>query len=242
MATQIESDPVETDPERAEGEDLAQAHAIERIPVRKRGGRDPVRDLLVPLLAVAAVVCAIILVTWAREREAKSVARPSFASGSYSTIELGSEGGGKPNLGEAAPGFQLLDTDGRVIRLEDFRGRPVLINFWATWCIPCRKETPELIALQSEWGDTVQVIGVNYSELPDAVRAFSADFKVNYPLPLDRSGEVTASYKLSGLPETFFLDADGVVRDHRIGQLRPDVARCIVAGIQAGPHKPEECR
>lgn len=215
---------------------------VERQVARKRGGRDPFRDLLVPLAAIVAVVGAIVLVQLYRERESTPAAGPVFAPGSYSPIELGSEGGGKPKLGELAPGFQLLDPEGRVIRLDDFRGRPVLVNFWATWCVPCRKETPDLIQLQSEWGDQVQIVGVNYSEPADTARAFATNFGINYVLPLDNTGEVTGSYKLTGLPETFFLDGEGIIRDHRIGQLRPDVARCIVAGIQAGGHEPEACR
>ncbi len=71
---------------------------------------------------------------------------------------------------------------------------------------------------------------------------FVDNYSINYPTPLDGCGEVTGSYKLRGLPETFFLDEQGIIRDHRIGQLRPDVARCIVAGIQAGAHDPEDCR
>ncbi len=223
-------------------EDQSTAEAVERPVVSQRRGRDPVRDLLLPLAAVASVVIAIVTIQLLRERESTPSAGPVFAPGSYSPIELGSSGGGKPKLGERAPGFQLLDADGQVIRLDDFRGRPVLVNFWATWCVPCRKETPDLIELQSEWGDQVQVVGVNYSEPADAARAFATNFGINYVLPLDSTGEVTGSYKLTGLPETFFLDGEGIIRDHRIGQLRPDVARCIVAGIQAGGHEPEACR
>lgn len=206
---------------------------------RKRSGRNAVRDLAIPVLAIAAVVAGIVIVQLIRERNATST--PAIG-GEYSTLDLGSTGEGAPKVGEPAPGFQLLDPGGKMIRLEDFRGRPVLINFWATWCIPCRKETPDLVALQTEWGDTAQVIGVNYSEPPDVAQEFATNFSVNYPTPLDTYGEVTGSYKLRGLPETFFLDEQGVIRDHRIGQLKPEVARCIVARIQAGGHEPEDCR
>lgn len=214
----------------------------ERHVVRKRGGREPLRDLVIPLAGIVAVVVGIVLVQLIRERESTPSAGRTFAPGSYSPIELGPSGGGRPKLGEPAPGFTLLDPDGRLIRLDDFRGRPVLVNFWGSWCVPCRKETPDLIQLQSEWGDQAQILGVNYSETADIARAFATNFGINYILPLDKTGEVTGSYKLAGFPETFFLDREGIIRDHRIGQLRPDVARCIVASIEAGDHKPEACR
>lgn len=207
--------------------------------VPKRAGRDGLRDLAIPVLAIAAVVASVVVVQLIRERNATST--PSIG-GEYSSLNLGSSGEGAPKVGEPAPGFQLLDLEGEVTRLEAFRGRPVLINFWATWCVPCRKETPDLVALQAEWGDTVQILGVNYYESADVARGFVDEFSINYPTPLDSYGEVTGSYKLRGLPETFFLDGQGIIRDHRIGQLDPDVARCIVVGVQAGNHEPEECR
>lgn len=208
--------------------------------VRRRGGRNAVRDLAIPVLAIAAVVTGIVLVQLIRERNAAT--NPPPVSNEYYSLNLGSTGEGAPKLGEPAPGFQLLDPGGQMIRLQDFRGRPVLINFWATWCVPCRKETPDLVALQAEWGDTAQILGVNYYESGDVAQGFVDSYSVNYPTPLDSYGEVTGSYKLRGLPETFFLDEQGIIRDHRIGQLQPDVARCIVAGIRAGDHEPEACR
>lgn len=218
------------------------AEPPEEPAIRKRVGRDPLRDLVIPVLAIAAVAGAIMLVQLFRQRESMPSSGPAFAPGSYSPIELGPSGGGEPKLGAAAPGFQLLDVERRVIRLDDFHGRPVLLNFWASWCVPCRKETPDLIDLQSVWSDQVQIVGVNYAETAETARAFATVFGINYVLPLDTTGEVTGSYKLTGLPETFFLDGFGIIRDHRIGQLRPEVAKCIIAGIQAGNHKPEACR
>jgi len=228
------------DDDREEGGWLDEPEPLERTGVARRRGRSALRDLVIPLLALAAVVAGIVAVQMLRELNAAPSAPSS--SGEYSSLNLGSTGKGAPKLGEAAPGFHLLGLEGQTIRLEDFRGRPVLINFWATWCVPCRKETPDLVTLQAEWGETVQILGVNYYESAGVARDFVSSFAVNYPTPLDSYGEVTGSYKLTGLPETFFLDEQGIIRDHRIGQLRPDIARCIVAGIKAGAHDPKDCR
>lgn len=229
------------DDDREETGWLDEPEPTEAGGARKRGGRDALRDLAIPVLAIAAVVAGIVAVQMFREINA-GVPAGASPGGEYYTLELGSTGEGAPKLGEPAPGFHLLDPGGEMIRLEDFRGRPVLINFWATWCVPCRKETPDLVTLQAEWGETVQILGVNYYESADVAQEFVTSFAVNYPTPLDSYGEVTGSYKLTGLPETFFLDGGGIIRDHRIGQLRPDVARCIVAGIRAGGHDPKDCR
>ena len=213
--------------------------------VRKRRGRDPWRDLFIPVLAIGAVVALILFVQWLRRPEYAASPAGSFvdaSSGEYQAIQLGTGGGGEPSIGKPAPGFQLVDAQGKLVRLSDFRGQPVLINFWATWCVPCRKETPELVALQEEWQGSAQIVGVNYFESAEVARDFVAAFRINYPTPLDSNGEVTGSYKLRGLPETFFLDGDGIVRDHRIGLLRLDIARCVVAGIEAGNHDPKACR
>ena len=228
------------DDDREEGGWFDEPEPVQTNEAATRRGRNVLRDLVIPVLAIAAAVAGIVAVQMFREINAAPTA-PSIG-GEYSSLNLGSTGEGAPKLGEPAPGFQLLDPAGEMIRLEDFRGRPVLINFWATWCVPCRKETPDLVTLQAEWGETVQILGVNYYESAGVARDFVSSFAVNYPTPLDSYGEVTGSYKLRGLPETFFLDEQGTIRDHRIGQLDPDIARCIVAGIRAGNHDPEDCR
>ncbi|MGK2964748.1 MAG: TlpA family protein disulfide reductase [Tepidiformaceae bacterium] len=231
-----------TDGKAGDSGELDDLGTDEPVPGLDQRRRHPLRDFVLPLAAVAGVFSAILLVQMVRERghAPSSVAN----SGHFYSLEaeLGPAGKGTPKLGQAAPGFQLVDTRGQLVRLEDFRGRPVLLNFWASWCVPCRRETPDLIALQAEWATTAQILGVNYYESAAAAREFADEFAVNYPLPLDSDGRVTGSYKLTGLPETFFLDGDGIIRDHRIGQLSADVARCIVAGIGAGRHEPKDCR
>lgn len=226
--------------EGAEGR-IAELDDGQKGGARKRMQRDPLRDLVIPIAAIAAVIAAIVVIQLFRGR-ADGLPPVPAADGDFYALGLGPSGGGKPNLGEPAPEFRLLDVQGQVVRLDDFRGRPVLLNFWASWCVPCRKEMPDLVDLQAEWGDRAQVVGVNYFESADDVAKFAADFSVGFPLPLDRDGRVTGTYKLTGLPETYFLDSEGVIRDRRIGQLRPDVARCIVDSLGAGIHEPEDCR
>lgn len=123
--------------------------------------------------------------------------------------------------GRAAPNFALQDLDGQTVTLADFRGRLVLLNFWASWCGPCRGETPDLQALQARVGGAgFTVVGVNQQETASDARSFAAQFGVTYPVLLDRSGEVSNAYRVGrGLPVSVLVGPDGVVLRTYIGRV-----------------------
>ena len=201
------------------------------------------RDVAVSFVSLAAVVAAIVAVQFIRNRDsAQPVAAIGLPSGDYTAVRLGVVANGDTKVGGQAPLFQLSGPDGQVLRLSDLRGKVVLVNFWATWCAPCRQEIPDLVQLQRDWGDKVQIVGVDLQETPADVSEFAARLQMNYLLALDKDGAVASSYKIKGLPTTFFLDQDGVIRDLRIGVLRPKVATCIVDDIERGKHDPGDCR
>jgi cytochrome c biogenesis protein CcmG/thiol:disulfide interchange protein DsbE len=162
--------------------------------------------------------------------------------GNYSQLQTGSQTTDGLAIGKPAPGFRLAAPDGDVLSLAGFRGKPVVVNFWATWCVPCRVETPDLIKLQSGWGSSVQMLGVDAQETPADVRTFAAQFGSNYPLIIDSDGAVVSAYHIFGLPQTFFIDARGVLRDYRIGVLDPAVAQCIIKGVADAAYQPKDCR
>ncbi|MDZ4763458.1 MAG: TlpA disulfide reductase family protein [Chloroflexota bacterium] len=115
-----------------------------------------------------------------------------------------------PEIGAFAPPFQALALDGQSISLNDYRGKPVVINFWATWCIPCEIEMPDLYALA---GDGVTVLAVNLSEAPDDAAAWLAARNLSptaqFLVPLDLTGTIATNYALRGQPTTFVLAPDG---------------------------------
>jgi cytochrome c biogenesis protein CcmG, thiol:disulfide interchange protein DsbE len=130
------------------------------------------------------------------------------------------------------PAFSIKDLSGRDVSLADFRGRVVLLNFWATWCEPCKEETPALeAAYQRLKDDGLVIIGVNLlnSERSNQrgvedVRRFVDQYGVTYPILLDDSGSVGQAYGVAPLPTSIFVDRDGKVRYIRIGPLGiPDV-------------------
>lgn len=117
----------------------------------------------------------------------------------------------------------LKDIQGRYIRLSDYRGKVVLVNFWATWCPPCRAEIPDLIRLQREYGRGLQVIGVTYPPQKLAeVRQFVRKAKVNYPIGLGTNQTKLLFTKSEELPITIVIGADGRIRDIIEGILLPE--------------------
>lgn len=131
---------------------------------------------------------------------------------------------GPLSLGDKAPSFEapLLDGSG-TFALEDLQGKPALINFWASWCVPCRDEAPILKAAHERYGDEVAFLGVNIKDARDEALAFDEEFGLEYPDVRDEGSVLFRDYGLTGQPETFLLDADGNIVQHINGPL-PDQA------------------
>ena len=131
-------------------------------------------------------------------------------------------GGGRARVGEAAPAFVTSDLDGDRVALRDFEGRPVLLNFWASWCDPCRREFPLLQGVQ-EAGD-VEVLGVVFDDRAASAADFMEEFGATWPGLVDPRGQIAAAYgvaKKPGIPVTVAIDSDGVLRRVQLGELTP---------------------
>jgi peroxiredoxin len=141
-----------------------------------------------------------------------------------------------PEKGAMAPDFSLPTLDGDVIRLSDLRGKPVILNFWATWCPPCREEMPdlELIWQQYNQGD-VMVLGIDQGEAPQVVEAFiQQTVGTTFPILLDPRQAVGRDlYWVRSLPTTFFIDPDGIIQEIYVGgPLRVDFLQARVQQLQ----------
>lgn len=126
-------------------------------------------------------------------------------------------------VGSPAPDFALFDLDGETVSLGDLRGKVVLINFWTTWCPPCREEMPALqAAFERLGGEGFVVLGLNWTQVDDVddVRAFVETLGLTFPILLDSDGSVSEDlYQVLGLPTSVLVGRDGVVREIRIGVL-----------------------
>jgi thiol-disulfide isomerase/thioredoxin len=118
------------------------------------------------------------------------------------------------------PSLELKDLAGNDHRLATYRGRVVLVNFWATWCEPCRDEMPSLGRLQERLaGEPFGVLGVNYGESGSKIESFLKRVPVQFPVLLDRNQEVSRAWRVRVLPTSFLVGADGRIRSHVIGEI-----------------------
>ncbi len=140
-------------------------------------------------------------------------------------------------IGDLAPDFELQTLDGDTLKLSDLRGQIVILNFWASWCLPCLKEMPIFVESYAQHGDEgMTVFAVNIGEKTDVVRDFAEDFGMTFPVGLDTDETVMQGYQIFGLPTTFFINRQGVIDYVVAGALREsDYQRLVNTILQESP-------
>jgi len=140
--------------------------------------------------------------------------------------------GAQPAVGHPAPNFEMHLANGEKVTLNDLKGHPMIVNFWATWCPPCRREMPDLIkAYEAHKDEGLVVLEVNSAEAPVQVEAFIEQFGVTAPVVIDARNEVLGVYRTNGLPASFFIDKDGVIQAHWPGFLDAATLEELLAEI-----------
>jgi peroxiredoxin len=128
------------------------------------------------------------------------------------------------NTGNRAIDFQLPALDGKTVKLSDYRGKPVLLNFWATWCGPCRGEVPFLNQINTTYSSQgLVMLAVDVGENSTTIQNFMTSLNVSLPVLMDGNTSVSKMYSLTGIPTTLMLDKDGIIRFKIIGAF-PDKA------------------
>jgi peroxiredoxin len=195
-------------------------HELDSRPQSRREWSGHLRSLVLPLALLAAIVGGLLYLQARGESPADS---------EYGTVELPAEKNvtgrdASAEEGRAAPDFLLRDLGGSALRLSDLQGRPVVVNFWASWCAPCRQEMPELVQAQIDNQQRgLLVVAVNVREGEPRARAFAEEFTLPFAVVLDSRGEVSRTWRIGGptggLPSSYFIDARGVVRKVVYGSL-----------------------
>jgi peroxiredoxin len=150
---------------------------------------------------------------------ALTLGRPSF-SGSAADEAEDSGGALSLAIGSTAPDFELTTPDGEVFHLSEQKGKLVIINFWATWCAPCRLEMP-VLQEQQDWvgeGDLI-ILAVNNDEPAHEIREFGTELGITFPLLMDPGGEIQKAYRVRAYPTTYFLDRRGIIRQVHLGMM-----------------------
>jgi cytochrome c biogenesis protein CcmG, thiol:disulfide interchange protein DsbE len=138
-------------------------------------------------------------------------------------------------LGGAAPDFTLPAVDGASVRLSDFKGKPVFINFWATWCVPCREEMPLMQATYEEYRDRgLVILAVDMEEDEATVRRWVEQGGYTFTFLLDSDGAEIKRYNVTAAPTSYFVGPDGVIRDLKLGALSRNEMQTKVEKILAG--------
>ena len=135
-------------------------------------------------------------------------------------------------VGRVAPDFTLQALDGSTFRLSEQRGKPVVLNFWATWCGPCQNELPAIQKAAEHYGDDVVFAGVDQGEKSEVVQSFADKLGLTFAIPMDTDGTIGYNYGVQGLPTTFFIDRNGVVQSLWMGEMNSVTLAENIARIQ----------
>ena len=140
-----------------------------------------------------------------------------------------------PLIGKPAPPFSLPRLDGGEVDSSSFEGEVIVVNFWASWCVPCREEAPELQAFAARWaGRGVNVIGIVYNDDADKAREFRDRYGLTYPQALDPGGRSAIDYGVFGVPETYVIATDGTVMAKLLGAVDAATLEQVVDAVGEG--------
>lgn len=187
------------------------------------------------ILAVASLSVLVILLT-IQAVNGSFLARPtervpSTSLTAFFNVPTMMPSSTPPARGEAPPEFTLMGLDGHSHSLKDYRGKAVILNFWASWCAPCRVEMPLLQTTWERLSNKLVVLGINTGEDEKTITGFMNELNLTFPVLLDQENLVARRYSVFGLPTTYFVDANGILKDRSLGPLTPTDLKMYLEGV-----------
>lgn len=193
---------------------------------KKTSPKTPTAFIILPSVGLIIIIGLILLISNASTNNDKT---PASTLSSITPQPTGNQSESMPQsvveIGKPAPDFSLKNIDGKDIYLSDFAGKPVMINFWATWCPSCEKEMPEIEKFYENYkasGLVVLSVNATSQDNIDKVKEWIQKDQLTFPILLDESGLVTWQYQLNGLPTSYFIDRQGIIRESQVGGVNPD--------------------
>jgi peroxiredoxin len=167
---------------------------------------------------IAALVALVVLVPIALLAVIVTRDNSSSDGATMPVMPMGAAVAGKADVGSPAPDFELAKLSGGArVRLSQLRGTPVIVTFYASWCHDCEEALPVLDNAAHDHDGELHVVGVSYRDLHGDARSFQQRLKISFPMLFDEDDDVAAAYGVRAIPQTFFIDANGVIRDRIFG-------------------------
>lgn len=185
-------------------------------------------------LTLVAVLIGIAIAGVVKENIEKTTEFDNIALGSDVDFLATEQGLAK---GEMAPDFNLTTLDGKTVKLSDYQGKKVILNFWATWCPPCRAEMPHMQAYYEEQAaaDNVEILAVNLTEKDHGlkkIKTFKKEYGLSFPIPMDEQGETGSLYQAVTIPTSYIVDEQGRVQTKFVGPMDQATIEKIISNIE----------
>jgi thiol-disulfide isomerase/thioredoxin len=167
------------------------------------------------LFTLLGIMVVLLTVTFVIDRPGSTAEEQEMVTGSV--------GSGSVSVNSQAPVFSLPDPTGVMIKLDDYLGKIIVLNFWATWCEPCHEEMPVLDEYNTQYSESVIILGIAVNASLESTISFLQETPVDYPILIDKNGVVAAAYHVAGYPTTYFIDAKGIIRGKFVGLITPRI-------------------
>lgn len=170
-----------------------------------------IKRMIGPVLILALLTVAVVQAMEKDKIDEEIISQPTTKS--IPTEDIPGLG-----IGLKAPDFELTTLDGKTVRLSDYRGKKVMLNFWATWCPPCKAEIPHMQKFYDEVKGDIEILAVNIDTEND-VAGFAKKMQIHFPILLDKDEKVMNTYQILTIPTTFFIDKDGLIQNKFMGAM-----------------------